>query len=113
MADEVKLPPTISILSPRPAGILTRNRQNPKGPDPQRAFRCDDTKWATIVDAADLLKMSYPQFIKWVAYMAANEVLRIAREQKVAPPLPEKIEIVEPVKLDIPRPVRQIVNPYK
>lgn len=111
MVDKVVLPQTIPILSPRPSGLLPRGRNAPKGADPQRNFRCPDDKWASIVDAADLLGMTYPEFCRWVSYAAANEVLRIAREQKVAPPV-AKVEIVKPIELDIARPVRKITNPY-
>jgi hypothetical protein len=106
----VKLPLLISILSPMPSGTLPRGRHSPKGADPQRAFRCSDDKWAAIVEASDLLDMSYPEFCRWVSYAAANEVLRIAREQRVAP-TPVKIEVHKQPLPELP--IRTVINPYR
>ncbi len=112
MVSKVKLPSHLSILAPRPSGTLSRNRQNPKGPDPQRTFRCPDDKFDAIIEASSILGMTNPEFVRWVSYMAANEVLRLAREQQV-PVTPVKIEVINPkpqVTVDIP--TRTIYNPY-
>ena len=110
MTDKVQLPPTISILSPRPAGILPRGRNNPKGADPQRNYRCPDDKWQSIVQACDLLSMNPAEFARWVTYLAANEVIRIAREQQVAPPA--QVVQVQNTKPKNVVPARVVNNPY-
>lgn len=110
MADKVELPQTIPILSPRPAGILPRGRNNPKGADPQRNYRCPDDKFASILQACDLLGMNAAEFARWVTYAAANEVIRIAQEQKVAP-TPVTVQIQEKKEETI-IPVRKVSNPY-
>lgn len=110
MTDEVQLPQTISILSPRPAGVLPRGRNNPKGADPQRNYRCPDDKWQSIVQACDLLGMNPAEFARWVTYAAANEVIRIAREQKVAPPA-KVVQVVDKKPSNVV-PARVVHNPY-
>ena len=110
MTDKVQLPLTISILSPRPAGVLPGGRNNPKGADPQRNYRCPDDKWQSIIAACDLLGMNPAEFARWVTYAAANEVLRIANEQKVAP-APVKV-VIQEKKPETIIPARKVTNPY-
>lgn len=110
MSDKVQLPQLISILSPRPAGILPRGRNNPKGADPQRNYRCPDDKFKVISEAAELLGMNPAEFARWVAFASANEVIRIAREQKVAPE-PVKVEVQDKKPQTIV-PTRTVINPY-
>ena len=110
MSDKVQLPLTIAILSPRPAGVLPRGRNSPKGADPQRNYRCPDDKFASIQQACDLLGMNPAEFARWVTYAAANEVIRIANEQKVAP-VPVKV-VVQDKKPEVIIPARKVTNPY-
>lgn len=110
MTDKVQLPEKISILSPRPAGVLPRGRNNPKGADPQRNYRCPDDKFKSIQEACDLLGMSAAEFARWVTFLAANEVLRIAREQKVAPPV-QQVKVVDKKPTTVV-PARVVTNPY-
>lgn len=106
----VELPLKIEILSPRPSGVLPRGRNSPKGADPQRNFRCPDDKWASIAAACALLNMNTAEFCRWTAYAAANEVLRIANEQKV--PIPTKtVEIIEKPPETL-APNVPVFNPY-
>lgn len=110
MTDKVQLPQLISILSPRPAGVLPRGRNNPKGADPQRNYRCPEDKWKSITEACDLLGMNPAEFARWVTYSAANEVLRIAREQKVAP-TPVQVEVQNNKPQNVIE-TRKVINPY-
>ncbi len=110
MTDKVQLPEKISILSPRPAGVLPRGRNNPKGADPQRNYRCPDDKFKSIQEACDLLGMNPAEFARWVTFLAANEVLRIAREQKVAPPV-QQVKVVDKKPTTVV-PARVVNNPY-
>ncbi len=110
MADKVQLPLKIEILSPRPAGILPRGRNNPKGADPQRNYRMTDEKFASVKQACDLLGMNPAEFARWVTFSAANEVVRIAGEQKVAP-TPVKVEVVNHKPNNV-EPTRTVINPY-
>lgn len=118
MTEKVVLPPMISILSPRPSGVLSRApKGKPKGPDPQRHFRCPDSKYEPIEAAAKLLGMSAPEFCRWVAYTSANEVLRLAREQKVSVPIDPVVVPTEPPKPRQPQistvVPTLVINPYK
>ena len=110
MTDKVELPQTIAILSPRPSGILPRGRNALKGADPQRNFRCPDDKWKSVQEACELLGMNTAEFARWVTYAAANEVIRIANEQKVAP-VPVKV-VVQDKKPEVIIPARKVTNPY-
>jgi uncharacterized protein (DUF1778 family) len=115
------IPQRISILTPLPKGLVPRGRnENYKGSDPQRTFRCADAKWETIVSAAELLGCTTPEFIRWVSYAAANEVLRQAEvirrtpqsttielDQSLSPTLMGDDKSSEETHF-----VRKVVNPY-
>lgn len=83
----VLLPTTIKIMAPRRVGKAPRGRSAIYIQDTQHTFRMAQEKYAALNDAAEALGMTTAEFIRWVSYATANEVLRIERELKNAKPV--------------------------
>lgn len=85
-------PETINIMAPRPAGVKPRGRNARKAADPQFAYRMSVERHAAVVEAAELIGCGgTAEFVRWVAYAAANEIIRLAREAK-------KDQVIHPVR---------------
>lgn len=69
--------PSERITIPSPMKLTApRGLHSDKTADPVRAVRMDDTKYDAIVFAARVLGMTAAEFIRWVSYLSANEILR-------------------------------------
>jgi predicted ATPase len=68
-------------------------------------------KYAAVQDAATALGMATAEFIRWVSYAAANEVLRIERETKYNTPVKTVTPVAEPYRQGVAVPMS--FDPYK
>lgn len=93
---------TISIASPQPSRWY-RGTNAGKNTDPIRSVRISDHMYATIQEACNILGMTKNEFIRWCAYMSANETIRQWREyEKTLPPLPKPVAKPSPLTLSKP-----------
>lgn len=83
MSTKPKFPPDrVEILPPmrtlkRPRGAMAQDNA-----DPQRTIRISDKQLATIDEGARLLDVTRSEFIRWVSYCAANELIRAHNASK-------------------------------
>lgn len=73
------LPSTITIMAPRKMEQRKRGDYPAYKSDASINFRMNEEKFAAIKEAAKVLGIPYSEFIRWVAYACANEVLRIEK----------------------------------
>lgn len=82
----------LTIPAPRPSAQVRGDNAGKKA-DPVRAIRISQTMYDSIYAAADIMGMTGAEFIKWTAYMSANEVHRIYRErEKDVPQTPAPVQ---------------------
>lgn len=87
----------LTINAPRPSR-QARGIYASKTADPNRSIRISDEIYESVKLAADILGMTAAEFIKWTAYMSANEVHRIYREQQGIKPAPVAQPVVRVAK---------------
>lgn len=112
---------TINIMAPRKMEKRNKRLGNALPADSLITFRMNDAKFAAVKEAASVLGMPYSEFIRWVVYASANEVLRIERvtREKQALPSPVDEQAAQQSRVDKARLSRQFVSvpkdfdPYK
>lgn len=73
------LPSTITIMAPRKMEQRKRGDYPAYKSDASINFRMNEEKYAAVKEAAEVLGIPNSEFIRWVIYACANEVLRIER----------------------------------
>ena len=72
---EYEFPPKyITIVTPRKS-VIARGSSSDKHVDPQRSIRLTDEIYETLGEASRLLNVTRSEFIRWVAYDAANQII--------------------------------------
>lgn len=72
---EHEFPPKyVTVYTPKPS-VAARGNNTEKKTDPQRSFRISDEVFSAISEASELLGVTRSEFIRWIAYDAANQVI--------------------------------------
>jgi hypothetical protein len=82
------LPTTINIMAPRRIGKRPRGRNANPETIQNRIFtvKLQEGYLAAYEEAAKLVGLSVAEFVRWVAYAAANEIIRLEKHADATAP---------------------------